>query len=117
MGSEYSDDYFIQQGIIQGSVLSPITFTSIVHYATRKIKIPSSHLFWYSDDLITVVKKSEETALEQALQEALATIGLSFNASKTEILTEEFTSHLGIQMNKQGICRSIQVEHNISNAL
>ena len=71
-----------------------------------------SRMIWYADDLLLIARRDKIDSIVNALSASLATISLSFNHSKTEIIGDDgYTKYLKQMINIRGISRNIQITH------
>ena len=116
LGARQSKFMKIQRGIIQGSVLSPMLFTSIVHAAVKHLYTNEFKMIWYANDLLILAPKNKINDIISQISDALGTIGLSFNNAKTREITDRSCTYLGFVINNCGIERDKQFEYNIKKA-
>eukprot|EP00834_Sanchytrium_tribonematis_P008309 NODE_935_length_2999_cov_0.620110.p1 type:complete len:673 gc:universal NODE_935_length_2999_cov_0.620110:2312-294(-) len=116
IGNNTSSVAKINRGILQGSVLSPIIFTAVVHHFTKHITIQDCHLFWYADDLLLVCHMNETDNLLNHINCALNQMGLHLNESKTCEIDLKFVTWLGFKINKFGLDLEPQIERNLTAA-
>ena len=96
--------FYIQRGVKQGDVLSPLLFNAGLEAAVRKwkLRVANSGILIdggerltnirYADDLLIFATSGEELCrMTEILQEELASVGLQLNASKTKALTLEMS--------------------------
>ena len=118
IGDKLSKFMTINQGIIQGSVLSPLIFISVVYDVMKDLKLPKNvYLIWYADDVLLIAPKNQTDKTLQLIKDQLATIGLSLNPNKTEEVTEIYTKYLGVMINKYGLDKNVQIRYNIKQAI
>ena len=118
LGDKVSKFMTANQGIIQGSVLSPFIFISVVYNVMKDLKLPKNvYLIWYADDVLLIAPKNQTDKTLQLIKDQLATIGLSLNPQKTEEVTDIYTKYLGVMINKYGLNKNEQIKYNIQRAI
>eukprot|EP00834_Sanchytrium_tribonematis_P006104 NODE_421_length_7712_cov_1.035597.p1 type:complete len:646 gc:universal NODE_421_length_7712_cov_1.035597:1942-5(-) len=113
IGNNISQRSKINQGILQGSVLSPLIFTAVVYHYTKHIQLPNTHLIWYADDLLVLCHKEMTQQVLFQINDALESINLGLNEEKTTIVEVKFVTWLGFRINKFGIFLEEQIEKNL----
>ena len=56
VGSDLSDEFSVNVGVHQGSVLSPLLFAIVVDAVTEKVRDSSINEILYADDLVLVAR-------------------------------------------------------------
>eukprot|EP00834_Sanchytrium_tribonematis_P004869 NODE_263_length_11363_cov_0.749556.p1 type:complete len:1626 gc:universal NODE_263_length_11363_cov_0.749556:923-5800(+) len=113
LGDRSTNYKSINQGIIQGTIISPNLFTKLVDWAMTNI---DAHCVWFADDLLILMKRSEMDAKMTEIIAALGNIGLHFNMNKTHEVTEVFEKWLGLQLNHLGTNSEQQINANLKKA-
>ena len=87
MGSAYSEEFEINVGVHQGSVLSPLLFAIVVDVITEKARRSVVNELLYADDLVLMSETMED--LEKRFwnwKDALKSKGLKVNTRKTKVI-------------------------------
>ena len=87
VGSELSQEFSVQVGVHQGSVLSPLLFAIAVHIISENPREGLMNEILYADDLV-LMSESMENRKEKFLKwkEAFESKGLKVNLKKTKII-------------------------------
>ena len=85
VGSEVSEEFLVQVGVHQGSVLSPVLFTIVVDVISENAREGLMNEILYADDLV-LLSESTENLKEKFLKwkEAFESKGLKVNLKKTK---------------------------------
>ena len=67
MGSELAEEFLIQVGVHQESVLSPLLFAIVVDVISEKAREGLMNEIWYADDLV-LMSESKENLKEKFLK-------------------------------------------------
>eukprot|EP00834_Sanchytrium_tribonematis_P005942 NODE_397_length_8118_cov_0.510787.p1 type:complete len:1622 gc:universal NODE_397_length_8118_cov_0.510787:1248-6113(+) len=113
LGDQCSNYKSINQGVIQGTILSPNLFTKLVDWIMNNFSLIS---IWFADDLLFIVRRSEYEAKMAELVESLAKIGLKFNMAKTHPITQVFEKWIGLELNHLGTNTEQQIKANLKKA-
>ena len=87
VGSELSQEFLVQVGVHQGSVLSPLLFAIAVDVISENAREGLMNEILYGDDLV-LMSKSMENLKEKFLKskEAFESKGLKVNLKKTKVM-------------------------------
>ena len=87
MGSELSQEFSVQIGVHQGSVLSPLLFAIAVDVISENAREGLMNKILFADDLV-LMSESMENLKEKFLQlkETFESKGLKVNLKKTKVL-------------------------------
>ena len=87
MGSELSEEFLVQAGVHQESVLSPLLFAIAVNVISRNAREGLMNEIFYADDLV-LMSESMENLKEKFLRwkEAFESKGLKVNLKKTKVM-------------------------------
>ena len=87
MGFELSEEFLVQVGVHQGSVLSPLLFAIAVDVILKNAREGLMNEILYADDLV-LMSESMENLKENFLKskEAFESKGLKVNLNKTKVM-------------------------------
>ena len=87
VGSAYSDEFEVQVGVDQGSVLSPLLFAIVVDVITENARRDVVNELLYADDLVIMSEDIED--LKERFwnwKDALESKGLNVGSRKTNVM-------------------------------
>ena len=87
VGSEYSEEFEVDVGVHQGSVLSPLLFIIVLEALSRDFRVGVPWELFFADDLVIIATSLEECVERvKAWKEGLESKGLHVNMTKTNIM-------------------------------
>ena len=90
VGSAYSEEFEVNVGVHQGSVLSPLLFAIVVDVVTENARRAEVNELIYADDLILMSETMED--LKKRFwnwKDALESKGLKVNTRKTKVMVSK----------------------------
>ena len=87
MGGKYSEDFPVNVGVHQGSVLSPLLFIIVMEALSRDFRSGCPWELLYADDLANIADSAEELQRKLLLwKNGIEAKGLRVNLNKTKFL-------------------------------
>ena len=87
VGNELSEEFSVQVGVHQGSVLSPLLFIIVLQAITEEFKTGCPWELLYADDLVLISESLEDLEKKfQTWKQNLESRGLKVNLGKTKVL-------------------------------
>ena len=108
VGGSYSEEFPVQVGVHQGSVLSPLLFIIVIEALSRGFTTSCPFELLYADDLIIITESEEELLQRLSLwKNELEKKGLRVNVSKTKIMMSGVNLNTLVDSGKNpcGVCR------------
>ena len=107
VGDSYSEEFPVQVGVHQGSVLSPLLFIIVIEALSRGFTVGCPFELLYADDLIIIAESKEELLQRLSLwQSELEKKGMRVNLGKTKIMVSGSNLNTLIDSGKDpcGVC-------------
>ncbi|MCP3657197.1 MAG: hypothetical protein GY766_20280 [Herbaspirillum sp.] len=87
VNNEYSEEFSVQVGVHQGSVLSPLLFIIVLQAITEEFKTGCPWELLYADDLVLIAETHKELERKfQLWKQNLESRGLKVNLAKSKVL-------------------------------
>ena len=104
----FSEEFPVNVGVHQGSVLSPLLFIIVMEALSREFRVSCPWEILYADDLV-IVSESLDVLIQKLMvwKRELESKGLRVNMGKTKVLHSSYGNNLRIKTGKWpcGVCQ------------
>src|SRR5271163_2987261 len=102
-----SKEFEVKVGVHQGSVLSPLLFTSVLEALSMEFREGLPWELFYADDLALLAESKELLVKIKRWKEGMERKGLRVNMGKTKVMRSQFSDVQAVDSGKWpcGVCR------------
>ena len=86
VSSEYSEDFEVNVGVLQGSVPSPLLFIIVLGALSRDFRVSMPGELFFADDVLIIATFLEECIEREIWKESLESKGHCVNMKKTMVM-------------------------------